>query len=173
MFSISGFRMHISGRTGTSLVFINANQLCLNAEFENYIKKIVKYLARKIKSKTTIELNEKDGISREENLLLYTEFINKVKNTIYLTEFESKIDTHESGKELFSALDIENQVDILEKFLQVFQCNSSFSNLQKIGGQATVGRIVPSMNISSEKETFIIHQSTTGLFEQIIDLHTV
>ena len=172
LFSLDGFKMHLSGRSENRLLFKNANQLCLNSDSENYCSRIVKYLTRIRDEKKSIELTEYDKITAEENLSLYTELSSKLNNTIYNIKFARLADYLIEEKENFIGLSPQYQVVLLGKLLHIFQCNSTLSDLSILGGSKSAGLLRIQGKISNDS-LYIINQSITGLFEQKIDLHTV
>lgn len=65
---------------------------------------------------------------------------------------------------------IEDQVMVLAEIVKFFQCNSVLSNLKTIGGPGNAGMILLSKTVSKCNQISLIHQSSTGVFSQEVDL---
>lgn len=170
---INSFPMHLRGTTGKQLSLQGAVQLILDDEFERYVKKIEKYIARNQAhgtAKQLLEITEDEGITLEKNIKLYDELYRKQKETIYRFRPASQCEILKNGKEKFTALSIEEQCLVLNEILHLLQCKPIKANLKKIGGSSSAGNIQTGKVISKCSEAKLIHQSVTGLFEQEIDL---
>lgn len=170
---INGFPMHLRGTTGKQLFLQGAVQLLLNDEFERYLKKIEKYIARNQVSGTAkqlLRLTDKDEITSEENLNLFDELCKKQEETIYRFRPAPQLETLKKGRDRFLSLSCEEQCILLNEVLHLLQCKPLTANLKSIGGSSLAGSIKIGKVISNCKEAKLIHQSVTGLFEQEIDL---
>ena len=172
LFQIDGFRMHLSGRTGDSLVFKGAVQLHLSVEDAKYLKKVCKFCERQ-KTNKNETISKYEGISAQENEKLYDLFCKKIKDTVYSVRLSSQYQTLDKGKALFLACSLENQCQVLNEILKLFKCSPGGSNLKLIGGPGMGGRIQTNKKLSNYKEVLLIDQSPTGLFEKITDLLTI
>ena len=215
LFNFNGFLMYLSGYHNDNSFHVHqANQLCIDEASELYIKKIIKYLDRVKKQVASIkdqvdkeikqgEISESDreteidkrtdelatsydGVTKDDNLLLYNLFIHKLSNTIYKERLFNQAETLESKKELFMSLSIYNQCFILCEILKLFQCNGGAANYTLLKGSKEAGKITPSPNIISYKlpETgdqtpeieshynyaSIIYQSPCGIYTHEVDL---
>lgn len=170
LFNIDGFFMHLSGRTGSQLIFKGANQLCINYKEELYIKKILKVNGKLKDLKGKYLITSHDGISKYENIQIYDLLLNKLKNTIYNKRLSAQVNTFEQGRNRFLDLCEEEQCILLGEFLNLFKCNSVTSNLSLIGGGKESGKILLSNTISKYQSVMIINQSPTGLFSKDVDV---
>lgn len=162
--------MHLSGRTGDRLIFKGANQLCLGIKEEAYMKKIEKYVQRVKDAKKTMPVSVWDGLSEAENIALYDLFLDKLENTVYHVRLSAQVTTLKEKRETFMKCSIEDQVMVLAEIVKFFQCNSVLSNLKTIGGPGNAGIIRLSKTVSKCNQISLIHQSSTGVFSQEVDL---
>lgn len=169
LFCVNGFYMHLSGRTGDQLTFKGAMQLVLNPKYEQYIKKIVKYIERTKISRQEILISEYDKIDTKSNKELYEILLHKIRNTNYKERMEATVITLETGAKKFNELNVETQCMQLYEILHLFQCNPTGTNLTLINGPQKAGLIKLSNNITF-KNVKIINQSPTGIFSNEIDL---
>lgn len=171
LFSIDGFRMHISGRTGDSVIYKNANQFHVFDNMAAYIKRISKYCERCKNAGKELAVSSFDGISEAENLKLYDYFIERISQSIYLKQFKTPMDTILDCRDSYIKLSIPDQVKTLAQILILFRCSAQNPNLNLLCGKKTVGRISLSKNLSEKNGSIsIIHQSATGFYEQEIDV---
>lgn len=186
LLQVDGFKMHITGRTGSSqeraecsLVFSGAHQLCISDEMALYIKAIMKYLNRAEKYNKThkneeLYITEYDKLDKQNNLRLYDLFVDKLQNTVYHIKLGKQGDNLAAVRKRFEELSIENQCTVLNEILQLFRCNRVLSDFKAIGigkGKGkSAGTISITNKISNYKEVKLINQSPTGIFEQEIDL---
>lgn len=172
LFRINGFPMHLRGTTGKQLKFQCGVQLILEEEYEAYLKKIEKYIARNQETtgKKLPEVTEEDGITEEQNLWLYDALYRKQAETIYRYRPASQCQTMEKGREQFIQLSCEEQCIVLNEILHLLQCKPISADLRKLEGSGLSGGIYVNKNITKCKEATLIHQSVTGLFEQEMEL---
>lgn len=169
LFDINGFKMHLTGSNEKQIYFWNANQLVLNKEYQQYIKKLENFDNRLLENKNS-KITAFDEITEEQNEKLYDEFVYKLKNTVYNEKLGAQVDTLEKAKDNFKAVSIEDQVILLLEILKMFGCFASGANLKKIKSSAKAGLITSSKDISVVKELRLINQSITGLFENEINI---
>lgn len=161
-----GFKMRIAGKSGSSLIFHNANQLVLSQEYYKPMKEISKFIQdRKDKKDSTI--NENSGITDEVLLDIYCMFIDKLEDSVYKEMLGNFSNVMENGADKFKKLSTEDKAVQLYELLKLFQCTSEMPDLSMIGGTETPGAIRISMNVSERKNLAIIHQSVTGIYEKI------
>lgn len=169
LFSVDGFKMWLSGRTGGQLIFKGANQLLLSEENAATLKKIGKYVQRRKENKDTT-LNIYDGIEEGALEKLYDIFLEKLEKTVYRIRLSAQAKTLTDKKEKFMQLSKEEKCMILSEILHLFQCQSGAANLKAIGGPGSAGILVMNNNITKCKQISIINQSPTGIYEEEIDL---
>lgn len=164
-----GFRMHISGKSGTRLIIKNAEELCLSEEEAALIKRMGKFLERKNKNKEET-VTAYDKIDAAQTLALYETFADKLERGIYRVVLGTQAESLRKGKETFAALPLEEQCQVLMEILHFFQCNPVLSDLHLIGGAGHAGHLVISFDVTKQKGLALIHQSVTGFFEKRIPL---
>ena len=159
----NGFFMYLTGLDNRKNVeFRNAVNLCANNQMISYIQKLEN-------SKKRGYILEK--IDKEKNLELYDLILDKHTNGIYKNSPKPLGDILNAGREKFVLLDLDKQVELLYKLLQVTSISKVSVGLDEIGGpKSDVGRIRFSGNMTNAKELKIIYQSVTGLYEKEIDL---
>lgn len=175
LIEVDGFRMHITGRQNDSLLVSQAHQLVLGQQWDEYIKKLVKFWNRalefsKMNRTEHIKLSVYDQIETERNIALYDIFTDKLNNAIYRHKLKKQGADLLEKREAFMKLTAEDQVDVLLEILKFFNCNRVNSNLSKIGKGAHAGSLTQNSKITGSTSFKLINQSPTGLFEEIIDL---
>ena len=172
LFKADGFKMWLSGRTGTQLIFKGANQLILPMEDTQILKKVVKYVTRKKENKDVV-LNQRDELTEEMLVKLYDTFIDKIQNTVYGIRLMTQAQTLTEKRENFLKLSCEDKCIVLNEILHMFQCQSGAANLKMIGGPGSAGLLYLNSNITKYKKLSIINQSVTGVYQNEVDLLTV
>ncbi|MDO5096934.1 MAG: type II CRISPR RNA-guided endonuclease Cas9 [Peptostreptococcaceae bacterium] len=172
LFEINGSRVHITGRSNDTLLFKHAIQLQLDSDSIIYLKKIVKFIEKE-KKVPNLMIDDKDGLSREENVSLYNLFSSKIDKTTYKNVINSQVGKLKEKKCIFESLSLEEQISLLHEILHLFQCNKVLSNMSSIGLSKFSGMITFSKKLSNWKSGKIIHQSITGLFEKEVDLFKI
>lgn len=171
LLSLNGSRMHLSSRSGNSLFYKGANQLCLSYELSKYLKGVFKYLERCKEARKELEITPYDNIDRESNIKIYNILKEKIINAVYKVSLSSQKKTLENGVEIFNnKLSVFQQCQVLNSLIGLCKCNVSGSDLKLLGGGGQVGIITTSKFISPD--LMLINQSPTGVFEQVIDLST-
>ena len=166
LFVDKGFLMRITGKSGQRIIFNNAIQLKLNKKYHKAIKEVCKF-AKDIQEKKDSQISEKSELNDYLLVELYDEFCNKLNNTIYGDKLNNILKIMESGKKCFAKLSVEDKAIQIYQLLKLYQCTSEMPDLSKIGGSKNTGRISISMDVTKRKNLAIIHQSVTGLYEQI------
>ena len=169
LFDVDGFKMWLSGRSGSQLIFKCANQLILSPNDEKCLKKILKFIQRRKENKN-LQIYNVDGILEEDLLRLYDTFLDKLQNTMYKKRLSAQVITLTEKRNNFIKLRIEDKCIVLNEILHMFQSQSGCANLTLIGGPAKAGRIAMNSNITECKSISIINQSSSGIFEKKIDL---
>ena len=171
LFDVDGFKMNLSSRSEERLTFRNAQQLVLSKELYQYAVKIEKYIEKNRQEGNILPISEKyQKISKEKNIILYDELLNKLKNTVYSKKLSSQIDIFEKGKEKFVNLDIVKQCEFLYNSLKLFGNSPSGKDLSLIGGSKDAGILRISSKLKNSNKIEIINQSVTGLFERRVNL---
>ena len=161
-----GFRMWLGGKSGDSILFHNANQLCLNDNNSKTLKEVVKFMQDQ-KLKPNAEMNHNNKITSLELTDLYDEFHQKLRSSIYKCQLEKFGTVLEKGRNIFIQMNREEQSKQLFEILKLFQCTPEMPNLFDLGGQKTPGAIRISMNVTKREGLAIVHQSVTGIYEKI------
>lgn len=170
LFSVDGFKMHLSGRTGSQLVFRNANQLVLSEQQYAYFHRIDKWIEQNKKAKSIQPISYLRNLTKEDNLEIYDTLYQKLCNTVYSKKLSAQKKNLEQCREKFLQLSLEEQCIFLSNILKMFQCNSSTADLKLCGGGGDAGKVYLSSNITKFTDIKLIFQSVTGLFENELDL---
>ncbi len=176
LFKINGFLMHLRGTTGPQLTVQGAVQNIVDRDIEEYIKRIENYLVRNSETtdtKTNLLLSEHDKITKEDNLRIYEYLIAKHDNTIYKYRPTNAVNKLVKCKAKFEEIVLEEQCIVIGQILQLFQCKYLGADLKLIGGGGRTGEIKVSKKLNLAKNVYMINQSVTGLYEQVIDLLTI
>lgn len=175
LMDIDGFRMTISGRTGTNIVYAPAMQLKIGYEWEKYLRNVLKFNARaaelrKLPNQPELLPTDEDGITLEKNLELYQLFIRKLSDTVYRVRLAKQADNLTAALDTFRRMSIPQQCAVLIQILNMFSCNRSTADLKSLGLGGQLGTIGTNREISTYGKAYLIHQSITGLFEVKEDL---
>lgn len=176
LFIIDGYPMHLRGSNGRQLIMQNAVQLKMEAEEQQYFKRIEKYIANNLIRKdkrTYLPIRISEGITKEENLRVYDMLLKKQMETIYNKRPASQVKTLVNGRENFINSSLEEQCIVLNEILHLLQCKPLTADLSLINGSKNAGSFKINKVITNAKNAMLINQSVTGLFEQKIDLLTV
>lgn len=160
LIEVNGFKMHISGKNGKGYGVKNAQELCLDNSSAVVLKKVLKY-----------NLQNYGRISDEEVMNLYDLFIKKLGNTIYSKEYGDIAKMLSNKRSKFSSLVLRDKCKLLEEILHLFQCNSSASNLNALGGANRTGLLKIGKTIGKKDRVYLIEQSITGFYEKRILLN--
>lgn len=170
LFSVDGFKMHLSGRTGSQLVFKNANQLVLSEKQYAYFHRIDKWIEQNKKAKSIQPIFYLRNLTKEDNLEIYDTLYQKLCNTVYGKKLSAQKKNLEQCREKFLQLSLEEQCIFLSNILKMFQCNSSTADLKLCDGGGDAGKVYLASNITKITDLKLIFQSVTGLFENELDL---
>lgn len=172
LFKVDGFHMWLSGRTGNQLLYKSAEQLILDKQEEQILKKVLKYVQRHKENKE-IKITPYDNLFQEDLLHIYDVFLDKIRNTIYHVRLSAQEKTLMAKREKFIELCMEEQCIVLSEILHMFQCQSSAANLKLLGGPEKAGILVLNNNITNCGQISIVNQSPTGIYRQEIDLKSI
>lgn len=172
LFDVDGFKMHLSGRSSNGLIFKGANQLVVPYKIEKIIKVISKYCLDYKENKEAV-LSEKirptEGMFEE----LFDLLVGKLEYTVYEKRLSAQVPKLKNGKIIFDALSAEEKCIVLMEILHLFQCASQSANLKLLNGPGRAGILTMGFDISTLSNVYIINQSITGFYEQVIDLKTI
>lgn len=157
----NGYYAHITGCTGKQYYLKNAVNLCLCQEWVTYIKKIEKYIDKKILD---------DLISEKENMELYDMLVDKHNHTIYKNRPNPVGEKLQSLRKVFEALKIEDQAFVLGQILNLSAIMLPKANLTLLGESASTGIALMGKDITNLDELILINQSVTGLYSRKVDL---
>lgn len=172
LISYDGFRMHVSGRTGSQIIYKNANQLVIAPEWQQYVKGLSKYLTRCREARTELTVTSHDGITREANMALYDLLTEKMKTGKYKVKMETPQKTLSENRNRFTGLSIYEQGMVIMQIINIFACNSASGDLKLLCGKLGIGILLTSKNYTNYEghSVKLINQSITGVFEKEIDL---
>jgi len=163
LIKLNGFFVRITGRTGNQLILRNAVSLVLPSRWVKYIKKLEK----------DSEASGLDEINTEDkNVMLYDLLMNKHKG-IYSKRPNPVASTMEKGFDLFKKLTCAEQAELLLNILLLTSMTSTAADLTKIGGSKKSGVMLTNKDISGDTEILLVHQSVTGLYQNVVDLKSV
>ncbi len=171
-FSLDGFRMIISGKSGASVTYRCGEQLILNVEHEKYCKKMIKFLENYSKR----DVNDFDKLSAEENIELFDVLTNKLLQTIYNVKFGNVGIKMNASRQKFIELSVAEQCFVLSNVINILHCNAMSGDLTLIDEAKKSGIITTNLKVSETKgiKSFkLINQSITGLFETETELLNV
>lgn len=174
LLSFDGFRMHVSGRTGTQIIYKSANQLILSPRWHTYIKAVSKYSARCRAAGKELELTNYDVVTKEENQSLYDIIAEKLSTRLFNIKYDTPFKTLYSCREKFCALTALDQCNVLLQIIAMLHCNAVNADLKLLNGKAGIGMLLTSKNLDNYRDHAfeLINQSITGVFEQRINLLT-
>lgn len=161
-----GFKMRLTGKSDSSLLVRNANELCMDKSYYKCLKEIEKFILEK-QEKSDVKISDKSEITYSQLLDIYCIFKEKLKKSIYHGRLGRFGDILENGLDNFKNLTLEEQAVQIHELLKLFQCTAEMPDLSKIGGSKNTGKIRIPMNITDRKNIAIIHQSITGIYEKI------
>lgn len=170
LFSVDGFKMHLSGRTESRLVFKNANQLVLSEQQYAYFHRIDKWIEQNKKAKSIQPISYLRKLTKEDNLEIYDTLYQKLRDTVYHKRLSAQVETLEKCREKFLLLTLEEQCIFLSNVLHLFQCNATSADLTLCGGVSGAGSLKMNNDITKLTDIKLIFQSVTGLFENELDL---
>ncbi|MDD5823951.1 MAG: type II CRISPR RNA-guided endonuclease Cas9 [Firmicutes bacterium] len=171
MLELDGFRVCIAGigSGGKCLIAQPVMQFAESIYWNNYIKRIERFVEKCTINKNYIYDEECDKVSKEKNLELYDVCLNKFKSSIWSKRVNAPLSTLEKGRCIFAQLDIKDQTRALSNIMQTFGRVASGCDLTLIGG---AGRAAACVNFSSTVSNWgknyscvrIIDSSTSGLW---------
>lgn len=162
MIKRDGFYYYLSGTTGNRILLRNAVNLFLDTEGMIYAKNIEKYADRQIID---------EHITKENNIKLFMELVDKHQNTIFSKRVNNVGNFLADKINAFEALELEEQCKVLyQVFLLTRFGLPTKADLTQIGGKKNAGVMLCSNNISNCNEMKLIQRSASGVEEKQIDL---
>ena len=79
----------------------------------------------------------------------------------------------QKGLPVFENLELDKQVQVLLNILILSRIGTTETDLTLLGEPARTGNITMNKKMSIDKETYLIHQSVTGIYEKQVNLLTV
>lgn len=170
--SYNGFRMHVSGRTGSQIIYKNANQLVLAPQEAAYVKCISKYVERCKNAREDLKISLFDGITSAENENMYRILLEKLNTARYSVKYATAAKTIAEQYEKFKEISVADQCRVLLQVLNLFNTTAASADLKVLCGKAGIGILKTSKNMDNfEGETLsMVCQSITGFFEKEINL---
>ncbi|MFR3454832.1 MAG: type II CRISPR RNA-guided endonuclease Cas9 [Coprococcus eutactus] len=172
MLSFDGFKSCITGKAslGKQLGLTSMMPLVIGNEWENYVKKIDRFIEKKQNNKKLLLNTIYDNITKEKNEQLYQILVNKVVNGIYNSAFKSQIKILKNGHEIFNKLELEEQVMALANIILLLKSGRAGNcDMTLLGGSKKAGTYVCSTKISNlqknYKEVWLIDSSASGIYE--------
>lgn len=170
LFELNGVRVMITGRTGNRNVYKHAYEFAIDDEDAKYLRKVSKYIDLCTAARKTLPVNEKDGITSQDNLKMYDWFMERLSKGAYGRLFGNMAGDMKNSRNKFRNMDVLGQSKILMEILKTFKCDRQVSNFKELNGKASVGIINFSSNLSNLDSAYLINQSVTGLYERKINL---
>ena len=167
LIKVDGFFLYLTGRSNNSLFVSNAVELSMDYKWQNYIKRILQIVDG---NQENSSWNEKSGITKEKNNLLYDILVQKHCKEIYSKRPNSISKVLCNGKEQFELLSLSEQIYVLTQVLQISGAGNRGADLKKIGGVEKTGVAMLNKKISIYEEFKLINQSPTGLYRLETDL---
>lgn len=165
---VNGFPMRIRSDNKEDIGFKGNLQLKVNAEVEEVIRKIEKYLEHK----SQYELSENfDRISNQDIDNLFELFLVKM-NSLYVNRPGNQYEKIVRNKTIFNELEYSAaKLKILDQMLTLLRCDiETKADLSKIGCASRAGYMVMNKNTLGKSKIILINQSCTGVFENRIEL---
>ena len=142
--------------------------LVIGYKWEKYVKSLERFRDKKEHNPNMKYSPQYDGISCEENLVLYDYLIEKLKTGKYDKRPGNPNFVLQCGRDAFKKLDILKQADCLMQIIQVFSRKNP-CDFSSIGGAKNAAKCRISLQLKSLNSTYrdirIIDQSASGLFE--------
>ncbi len=170
--SFDGFRACITGTGsgGTRIMLQNIMQFSSHPYWNEYIKKLEKFVEKVEKNPKYIYDEVYDKVSKEDNEKLYQLYIEKYERSIYQKRMGSPKKILIEGREKFQALEIYKQCKLLLSIQKTFCRMSGGCDLEGIGGAKTTALTYIGTKISNWKKEYsdvrIIDPSPSGLWER-------
>ncbi len=175
LFKINGVPLHITGKTGDRFAYQHGYQAIISDEYSQSLKKVGNILKKNKSMNDKYVINEdRDGIDDEAINSVFESLINKMKLYYKIPSLETMIGKIISNQEKFKQLDLKSKCKTFGELLKITSCGAERANLSSfVPAASQAGMISTNNGIDVFNSVVLIHQSPTGLYEEIIDLKTV
>ncbi len=172
LLEVDGVPLHITGRTGKSLLYQHCRQLTVPESLHPLIKRILSVSQKDKQLSGKYEIDEdKDGVDVETTKQVFDElmkFLPEYGRVPGLSTVVSKIG---DNREKFQSLDLKEQCHLIVELLKIFSCSAERGNLEKLIPKP--GYLVLGGNkVNTTDSCYLIEQSPTGFFEHRVNLKT-
>ncbi len=171
LIDVNGSKAYISSRSNNSIFLQNANQLFLEYDLVEYIKKVETFINKNSKAYDKLIVEpEIDKIDATGNLKLYDKLIEKLSSPIYNgLSMQGQKEILLKNRYKFKDLNLKDQCKVIMQILALLKCDSRTMDLSLLGegkklGTNSINKFVQDKNIK------IIWQSPTGHYRNIIDV---
>ncbi|MBR1758021.1 MAG: type II CRISPR RNA-guided endonuclease Cas9 [Lachnospiraceae bacterium] len=161
---LNDFYLYLSGRTGNQIFLRNAVQMKLHPSWVKYIKAL---------ENGTEKMRFAESVTKEKNFELYQVLKEKHVTGIYSKRPNPVGKKLVSGEHMFLELSLDRQVYVLLQILGLSNIGPTSADLTDIGGSGASGTMKISNTVNTWGEAYILNQSTTGVFEEKINLLTI
>lgn len=168
---VNGFPMRIRSENENQLMFKGAMQLILDEESVDTLRAIEKYILKSMEDKSYSIDTKIDKISNESINKLYNILVGKLSKA-YRERPANPEKILRLNKEKFQeSPDIDRKAKLVNEILNLLRCdNSNKADLLFIGGKKLAGNMTMGKKVICDKKIYITNQSTTGLFENRIEI---
>ncbi len=164
---INGHRCLIKGSSDDAIELSSFYPLYLNEKNTVYLAKVDK--AQK-NDDYTEQHDNKNVISKEKNVDLYCELLNKLSYTVFATRGNNIDKTLKDGYEAFCNLDVKDQCYVIMQIVKWINGAVQKIDLRLIGGNKAGGYFRVNSTLSNCESVLLVSTSVTGLYERKIDL---
>ncbi len=170
-----GLRLTLKGiNDKNTLTVVPATQLVVNYDHLRVFKGVFKYVDKEnVRGKSHIYSAADNGVSEEAAVAAFDHLVEKISSGYISSAITDKaIRALTGSKDTFLKLELDKKAEVLAQLLKALHCSPEVGSLDLIGG-GKIGRMVPSLKISSWDEALLINQSPSGLFENIVNLKKI
>ena len=172
VFSLDGFRVSLSGKSGggKQLIMSPLNPFSANNASQNYLHHIDTFVEKCNRNSNLLYDADHDKVNKADNIQLYDLYIDKLTNSIYRLRPNNPLSLLINSRDRFSQLDVMAQTKVLQSVHSLFGRASGGTDLSMLGGAAKAGVICPASTLSNWKKNYsnvyIIDCSSTGMWEK-------
>ena len=171
VFSLDGTTVTLSGKSsgGSRVLLSTLGALMLGKESENYVKAMESFLKKRTTNPALLPDKNHDKLSKEGNLALYDQLIEKLGKNPYCNLPGNQRDTLVKGREKFIQAEVIEQLNCLYGLMNLLNAKCNTCDLSLVGGAPKAGTIILSSSLSNWRKKHhdvrIIDRSAAGLFE--------